>query len=294
MEQTTEVRPSCYCWKQDLRQKQRKGKTNNFVESEKDRKHKIRWDKTTGGSQWAEDKKQLDETPTWKELAEAVATIAEEICGRKPRSSDIPCLESMKLEYSVFENLLRTAVPRFRKPEVIQMSPKKEKGTKVAEKEQGSLERRQKHMLVRDVCCELEWSIQNKDKGRMYKNFRKLCKRLVKTTLKGVEDISAEPARSHFLKIGGEPARQFNHEVLEHVQQREIREELGAVPEDEEIEEAMKNMKERAAGVDEVTISMLTNGGESTRSRVCAIVKKLWKQASKAKKGRSKHMRRPY
>ena len=81
-----------------LETKMKKGKTKNFVASEKDRKHKIRWDKTTGGSQWAEDKKQLDETPTWKELAEAVATTAEEIRGRKPRSSDVPCLESMKPE----------------------------------------------------------------------------------------------------------------------------------------------------------------------------------------------------
>ena len=71
---------------------------------------RIRWDKTRGGSQWAEDKKEeyrvaleerveeMDETPSWKELAKAVTTTAEEICGRQPRSSDVPCLESMKPE----------------------------------------------------------------------------------------------------------------------------------------------------------------------------------------------------
>ena len=41
---------------------------------------------------------EMDDTPSWKELAEAVTTTAEEICGRQPRSSDIPCLESMKPE----------------------------------------------------------------------------------------------------------------------------------------------------------------------------------------------------
>ena len=56
----------------------------------------------------AEDKKEeyrvaleveeMDETPSRKELAEAVTTTAEEICERQARSSDIPCLESMKPE----------------------------------------------------------------------------------------------------------------------------------------------------------------------------------------------------
>ena len=38
-------------------------------------------------------------------------------------------------------------------------------------------------------------------------------------------------------------------------------------------------MKERAAGLDEVSIGMLTSGGANTMRKVCAIVKKLWVQA---------------
>ena len=129
------------------------------------------------------------------------------------------------------------------------------------------------------MCCELEWSIQNHDTGRVYKNIHELCKHLSKVTMKSVEDITAEQARNHFLKIGGEPALQFEQEMLEHVQQREVREDLGKVPDDAEILEAMKQMKESAAGLDEVSIGMLTSGGANTMRKVCAIVKKLWVQA---------------
>ena len=60
------------------------------------------------------------------------------------------------------------------------------------------------------------------------------------------------------MKIGSEPALQFDHEVFEHFQQREVREELGKVPDDAEILEAMEQMQESAAGVGEVSIGMLT------------------------------------
>ena len=134
-------------------------------------------------------------------------------------------------------------------------------------------------MLIKDVCCELEWSIQNQDTGRVYKNIHELRKHLSKVTVKSVEDVTAEQARNHFLKIGGEPALQFEQEVLEHVQQHEVREDLGKVPDDTEILEAMKLMRESAAGLDEVSIGMLTSGGSNTMRKVCAIVKKLWVQA---------------
>ena len=42
--------------------------------------------------------------------------------------------------------------------------------------------------------------------------------------MKSVEDMTAEQTRNHFLKIGGEPTLQFEQEMLEHVQQREVRE----------------------------------------------------------------------
>ena len=73
------------------------------------------------------------------------------------------------------------------------------------------------------------------------------------------------------------PALLFEQEMLEHVQQREVREDLGKVPDDTEILEAMK--QESAAGLDEVSIGMLTSGGANTTRKVCAIVKKLWVQA---------------
>ena len=71
--------------------------------------------------------------------------------------------------------------------------------------------------------------------------------------MRSVEDITAEQARNHFLKIGGEPALQFEQEVLEHVQQRAVREDSGRIPDDAEILEAMKQMKESAAGLDEAS-----------------------------------------
>ena len=49
----------------------------------------------------------------------------------------------------------------------------------------------------------------------------------------------------------------------------------GKIPDDAEILEAMKQMKESAAGLDEVSIGMLTSGGENTMRKVCAIVKNI-------------------
>ena len=267
--------------------KARRIKKKEEKEKEEQKRKRIHWDKTREGSQWAEDKKEeyrvmleerveeMDETPSWKELAEAVTITAEEICGRQPRSSDIPCLESMKPEIlrirkCVADSYFKVQECRGQPNEIEERE--RHKGVKKWARNQ---ERKQKSLLIKDVCCELDWSIQNHDTGRVYKNIRELCKHLNKVTMRSVEDITAEQARNHFLKIGGEPALQFEQEVLEHVQQRAVREDLGKIPDDAEILEAMKQMKESAAGLDEVSIGMLTSGGENTMRKVCAIVKNV-------------------
>ena len=184
-------------------------------------------------------------------------------------------LKARSQRFFASESALQTVTSRSKNAEVCQTRQKREKDTKVSKSGQEIRKENRRVCPSRTCVCELEWSIQNHDTGSVYKNIRELCKHLNKVTMKSVEDITAEQARNHFLKIGGEPALQFEQEALEHVQQRAVREDLGKIPDDAEILEAMKQMKESAAGLDEVTIGMLTSGGANTLRKVCAIVKKI-------------------
>ena len=58
---------------------------------------------------------------------------------------------------------------------------------------------------------------------------------------------------------------------------------MGKIPDDAEIFEAMKQMKESAAGLDEVSIGMLTSGGANTMRKVC-VFEKLLVQAGASEK----------
>ena len=52
----------------------------------------------------------------------------------------------------------------------------------------------------------------------------------------------------------------------------------------------MKQMEESAAGLDEVSIGMLTSGGENTMRTVCAIVKNCGYKQAQVRGGKSRHM----
>ena len=143
---------------------------------EEQTRKRIRWNKTRGGSQWAEDKKEeyrvaleekveeLEEAPSWKELERVVATTAEEICGRKPRSSDIAsCLESMKPEVLRFRKFVADSCSKVQEPRGQPNEVEERERHKGVKKWARNQERNQKRMLIKDVCCEIEWSIQNYD-----------------------------------------------------------------------------------------------------------------------------------
>ena len=49
-------------------------------------------------------------------------------------------------------------------------------------------------------------------------------------------------------------------------------------------------MKENAAGLDEVSIGMLTSGGANTMRKVCAVVKNCGYRQVLVRCGRSRHM----
>ena len=72
---------------------------------------------------------------------------------------------------------------------------------------------------------------------------------------------------------------QFEQEVLEHVQQREVREDLGKVPDDAEILEAMKQMKESAAGLDEGVHRHVDEWWSKHHEKSVCYCEKLWVQA---------------
>ena len=86
--------------------------------------------------------------------------------------------------------------------------------------------------------------------------------------------FSLEELRTHFSKIGKD-INNADVGVLDSIPMKEISQELADTPEEEEILEALRGMKDGAPGPDKITCSMLRKGGETLRIKVVDVEDRL-------------------
>ena len=96
----------------------------------------------------------------------------------------------------------------------------------------------------------------------------------VKTEL---EKFTPEQGREHFLAIGGQPNTP-DEAVLQRVRPGATDHSLSTVPEDEEIERRLSEMRSSAGGDDEITVDMRMASEGKARMLDYDMVRKLWQE----------------
>jgi len=254
-------------------------------------KNKLRVDKLQGGSDWAKENKEAyaaeveaelrdceEGSLSWASMASLVREKVGKVCGREPVRQDLPCLQAVRPRILKSRALVAASYKRVQEARgTVEEAELKRHHRQVKQKAR-NFERRARRDAIVEVCNDLEWATQNHDVGRMYRNLRELGVQMSPVQMRGVEEITAEKGRDHLFAIGGQPAV-VRQGVLDGVQAKNTNFDMDKEPEDQEIEVAMRGMRESAGGQDEVTILMLRSGGPKLLREVCLLVRKLWRQA---------------
>ena len=139
-------------------------------------------------------------------------------------------------------------------------------------------ERKQKKEAVATICAELETAYQNDQTGKQYRLLRELGVNLRDDDYSGVEAVTPEACRQHFLKISGEPHHPSLN-VAEQVPQQQVNAELDRKPTFEEFVKTLHEMKVSAPGDDEITVGMVVAAPIPFQERILRLLVKMWQEA---------------
>ena len=128
-----------------------------------------------------------------------------------------------------------------------------------------------------EVLKELEIESKGMKMGGVYKMMKVLGRKGQKTKKVGMWEFTVESAREHFAKTT-EIRGELNEEAIEKVERREEREWLGKIPEEEEIVEAVKKMRNSAPGEDGVRIEWFKYGPKKLWEWLIKWVREKWMQ----------------
>ena len=126
-----------------------------------------------------------------------------------------------------------------------------------AQESERDFERKQRKEAVATICAELESAYENHETGKQYRLLRELGVNLRDDDYSGIEAITLEACRQHFLLISGEPNEPLLN-VADQVPQQQVNAGFDREPTFEEFVETLHEMKVSAPGDDEITVDIET------------------------------------
>ena len=213
---------------------------------------------------------------TWGEISGAMKGVAAEVLGEKGKPG--PGKPPTEMQVKIKETRERTRrlfqeATQARTPEVALI---KLKESRLASREHRYWVRMGEKARWEEVCKDLEEADRKNDRCKFWKALRLLG--LYGAPVGQQIRFSLEELRSHFAKIGAE-VNEVAGEALEKIKERvqlPTEQGLEAIPDEEEISENLRGMKDGAPGPDAITVSMIRKGGDVLRQKIVAVVQHLW------------------
>ena len=259
-------------------------------------KAKLRWDTTRGASgkdtleeykteieeemKKHKDKGEKTEEWEWDKWAELIVNSAEKIVGRKPKGRDIMCLPAHREELEKQTLDLKhsySAMKSAPKGSQIYWKMKEEHRTMQWQNRQEL--RRSRHALINELAVKVEFAMKDNNTSQMFALTRVLNIWAGSTfSFKETDQVTASQHKECISKIAGAENSSYNPAVLEAVVNRPLSSGIGEAPNNEEILDNIKAMKESAAGADEVTIGMIRALPDVGQVQVFRLIQQMWQE----------------
>ena len=182
--------------------------------------------------------------------------VAEEVVGRESKTNDMPCLRACRKEVLFSKRRVTESYARLQNARRTEHFASESERHRRVKRNERDFERKQKKEAVVTICAELESAYEKHETGKQYRLLRELGVNLRGDDNSGIDAITPEACRQHFLKISGEP-NDPPLNVAEQVPQQQVNAELDREPTFEEFVKTMHEMKVSAHGDDEITVDMI-------------------------------------
>jgi len=234
--------------------------------------------------EWASER--IGKGVNWTQMIKGLMELTEVVCGRAKRQVDSPWMRGKEGEAIRLRGAISDKTQKMRE----------------ADKQRGNVEEARKELRIArriykktkkqwekeywdEILEEAAEARDKNDMGKMFKLLRKLGMRDGKIT-KPSEHFSVEEYKSHFEKVTQE-RQEVTNQVVNWVYDRvddmrnderirEAGEELEQNLEREEIEQAIREIKDGAPGIDGVSIKMIKFADEMCKERIIQLIKDMF------------------
>lgn len=215
--------------------------------------------------------------PSWKRLASLLVNAAEEVVGRgKVNDIGSPYTAEHKQELVSLQARIDEQWEVVRKHQGTTQEPTARTVHKELIRQYRRRKRQCRTAWVKHKIVELTTAIEMHDLGRFYKILPQLGVNMFGKSRVGEEPFTLEEIREHMKKIASDGLT-VTEEVLQRLPPpRPTDSRLAVTPERKEVVKTLGTMRESASGEDEVTVLMVTAGGEWVTDQVVELVQDLW------------------
>lgn len=194
--------------------------------------------------------------------------------GRERRRIEVPRLAHLRPQ----EQRERTVLQRSRA--ALRAMPEEER--KAAKKEHAVLSKRfradrqrRRAKVIVELAYHMELAMQDGDLGRFYRSLRQVGVHLAPLDFSIQQEYTTTQARDHFLRLAGD-ANVVSLEILDDVPQQPVCEALDEDIRRDEFDLALQEMRDSAAGDDEVTVGLLRAAGSRAQEELWLLTLRLW------------------
>ena len=230
----------------------------------------------------------IGEGVNWNQMNRGLMELTEGACGKAKRHVDSPWMrgkegEAIRLREAISEKTQKMRETEKQKGNV----EKARKELRIARRIYRKAKKQWEKEYWDKILEEAAEARDKNDMGKMFKLLRKLGMRDGKITRPG-EYFSVEEYKSHFEKVSQERQEVTNQVmswVFDRVEDmrsddriREAGEELEKTLEREEIEKAIREIKDGAPGIDGVSIKMIKFADGTCKERIVQLIKDMYER----------------
>ena len=282
-------RPVTVILKYQVKEKRRRGAVKKKkLDLEKFENEEIRTEYQTKTREWTRER--IGEGVNWEQMNRGLVELTEGVCGKAERKIDSPWMRGKEEEAIRLRGVISEKTQKMRETEqqrgnIEEAREELRVARRVYKKRKKQWEKEYWDRILKDAA---EARDRN-DMGKMFKLLRKLGMRDCKVT-RPTEHFSVEEYKSHFEKVSQnrqEVTNQVMSWALDRVDDmrnddriREAGEELEKNLEREEIEKAIREIKDGAPGIDGVSIKMVKYADKTCKEKIIQLIQNMYESPS--------------
>ena len=221
--------------------------------------------------------RRLHDKESWGEIAETVREVASEVLGPKAKAGPDPETQEQISQRKQLHNRARDLYEQARVCDDPIRSKELLTQSRMVAREHRRLMRQISNDQWKGVCTRLERADAMGNQRSFWQEMRNI--KLWGAPVARAVRFTPDELRAHFSEIG-KYSNEISDETLATAEMIvETDTSLEETPQDEEILEALRGMRESAPGPDLITVSMLKYGGAALLAKLCSMVKWMWETA---------------